>query len=196
VLNKNKKTMTQTALIADLESRLQAIIRLTEQELQPLSAKELNWKASAKSWSMLECLAHLNRYFEYYNAQLHQRMVTTSPQSDSQTYQSTWLGKQVINSIDPQNVKKSRTLPRYNPANSQLDATVIPEFLQHLQVTKSLLKEARGVNLRQKRIPVEFFKLLKLSVGDTLIILVYHAQQHLNQALGVKDKLSKSALTT
>ncbi len=182
--------MTQTALIADLESRLQAIIRLTEQELQPLPEKDLNWKASAKSWSILECLAHLNRYFEYYNGQLSQKIPAAPHSNKILDYQSSWLGKQVIHSIDPQNVKKTKTLARYNPAKSQLDATVIQDFAQHLQVTQALLENAQRADLRQKSIPIEFFKLLKLSLGDTLIFLIYHTQRHLNQTLKVKAKLS------
>jgi len=186
--------MTQTAVIQDLQSRLQAIIRIAKQEIQPLDKGDLNWKTAPDSWSVLECLEHLNRYFRFYNPQLEKHIAKAAPAKKTTEYTSAWLGKQVIQLIDPQNVKKSKTLTRYNPTNSQLDRTVIDEFLQHLQRVQRLLSKAETVDFSQKKIPVEFFKLLKLQIGDTFIFLIYHAQRHLNQALNVKKALPKQVM--
>lgn len=179
--------MNNVELIQDLKSRLQAVIRITRQEILPLNATQLNWKTTPDKWSVLECLEHLNRYSRYYNPQLAKHLAQTPALKQPTAYASAWLGKKVIQMIDPQNLKKSKTMSRYNPANSQLNKSVLEEFLQHQEELLRLLSQAQHVDIRQKKIPVEFFKLLHLQIGDALLFVIYHTQRHLNQALRMKD---------
>lgn len=72
-----------------------------------------------------------------------------------------------------------------NPNNSQLTRDTVDKFLKHQQELLVLLTKAKGVNLSKKAIPVEFFKLLKLQIGETLEFVIEHQERHLQQALRV-----------
>ena len=58
------RTQSETLTLDLIETTRQ---HLSFAELLKLKTdKELNWKESSKSWSVLECLEHLNLYGQFY----------------------------------------------------------------------------------------------------------------------------------
>ncbi len=155
----------------------------------PLVLPQLNYKPSSDSWSILECLEHLNRYSRYYNPILAKAIANNSDGNYLQTISYSWLGKKSLGIVRPDNGKKSKTVKHMNPNNSQLGRQTMEEFLDHQTELLQLLDKAKGTNLNKKAIPVEFFKLLKLRIGETLEFVVLHQERHLQQALQVKKQL-------
>jgi hypothetical protein len=90
-------------------------------------------------------------------------------------------------------MKKHKTVKHMNPNNSQLTRATIEEFLQHQQELLQLLHDAGKANLSEKAVPVEFFKLLKLRIGEALEFVVAHQERHVQQALRVKQQLAQQA---
>lgn len=155
----------------------------------PLELSLLNYKPSPDSWSILECLEHLNRYSRYYNPALAKAIAANSRGKSEQTIRYSWLGKKSLDMVRPENGKKSKTVKHMNPNNSQLGRQTLEEFLDHQTELLQLLDKAKGANLNKKAIPVEFFKLLKLYTGETLEFVALHQERHLQQALHVKKQL-------
>ncbi|MEJ8758468.1 DinB family protein [Pontibacter sp. H259] len=162
-------------------------------ELGNLDSQALNYKPTQESWSILECLEHLNRYSRYYNPALAKAIAANSDGNYVPNITYSWLGKKSLDMVRPQNGKKHKTVKHMNPANSQLSTATINEFLKHLQNLQNLLQNARTANLNKKAIPVEFFKLLKMRIGEILEFVVTHQERHLQQALRVKQELSAKA---
>ena len=157
-------------------------------ELATLDTSTLNYKPAPESWSILECLEHLNRYSRYYNAALAKAITNNTDGNYVPSITYSWLGKKSLDMVRPQNGKKHKTVKHMNPANSQLSLATINEFLKHLQDLQNLLQSARATNLSKKAIPVEFFKLLKMRIGETLELIVAHQERHLQQALSAKQQ--------
>ncbi|WP_230392342.1 DinB family protein [Pontibacter sp. FD36] len=155
----------------------------------PLELSLLNFKPAPDSWSVLECLEHLNRYSRYYNPALAKAIATNSDDKPEQTISYSWLGKKSLDMVRPDNVKKSKTVRHMNPNNSQLGRQTLEEFLDHQTELLQLLNKAKNTNLNKKAIPVEFFKLMKLRIGETLEFVALHQERHLQQALNVKKQL-------
>ncbi|GGG12169.1 DinB family protein [Pontibacter amylolyticus] len=155
----------------------------------PLELSLLNSKPAPDSWSILECLEHLNRYSRYYNPVLAKAIAANAGGNTDQTISYTWLGKKSLDMVRPENGKKSKTVKHMNPNNSQLGRQTLEEFLDHQTELLQLLDKAKGANLNKKAIPVEFFKLLKLRIGETLEFVALHQERHLQQALNVKKQL-------
>ncbi|GAA4003562.1 hypothetical protein GCM10022408_13930 [Hymenobacter fastidiosus] len=89
----------------------------------------------------------------------------------------------------PENRKKQQTLARMNPNQSQLGEAVVEEFLQHQSQLLALLTPAKEADLNRKAIPVEFFRLLKLTIADALEFAIAHQERHLQQAARVRQQL-------
>jgi hypothetical protein len=155
----------------------------------PLPLDLLNYKPSPDSWSILECLEHLNRYSRYYNPVLAKAIAKNSDGNYLQPISHSWLGKKSLDAVRPDNGKKSKTVQHMNPNNSQLGHQTIEEFLDHQTELLQLLDKAKSANLNKKAIPVEFFKLLKLRIGETLEFVALHQERHVQQALQVKKQL-------
>jgi hypothetical protein len=155
----------------------------------PMDISLLNHKPAPDSWSILECLEHLNRYSRYYNPVLAKVIADNSDGNYLHTISYSWLGKKSLDVVRPDNGKKNKTVHHMNPNNSQLGRQTIEEFLDHQTELLQLLNKAKGTNLNKKAVPIEFFKLLKLRIGETLEFMVLHQERHVQQATRVKERL-------
>ncbi|RDV13059.1 DinB family protein [Pontibacter diazotrophicus] len=163
-------------------------------ELASLDLSALNFKAAPDSWSILECLEHLNRYSRYYNPALAKAIEANAAAADDvQSISYSWLGMKSLEMVRPQHAKKHKTVKHMNPNNSSLGPATVKEFLKHQEGLLHLLKRAGKANLHKKAVPVEFFKLLKLRIGEALEFVVLHEERHIQQALRVKTQLAKQA---
>jgi hypothetical protein len=163
-------------------------------ELASMDLQDLNFKTSSDSWSILECLEHLNRYSRYYNPELAKAIEGNSGHTELQGITYSWLGKKSLEMVRPQNMKKHKTVKHMNPVNSDLGRATIKEFLQHQAGLLHLLQRAGNANLHKKAVPVEFFRLMKLRIGEALEFVVLHEERHVQQALRVKNQLQKRAV--
>ncbi|TGE26512.1 DinB family protein [Hymenobacter metallicola] len=175
--------MLSTVLLRHLASQVEALYATVDAELRPLDTQVLNFKPGPNSWSVLECLEHLNRYSRFYNQELAQALQTQAPGQHPHEVGFSWLGRKSYDTVKPENGKKQQTIKHMNPAGSQLQASVVEEFLQHQTRLLQLLASAANTDLNRKAVRIEFFRLLKLRVGEALQFVVAHEQRHVQQAL-------------
>jgi hypothetical protein len=92
---------------------------------------------------------------------------------------------------DPENKKKKKTFRRMDPATSRLEGKeVLNGFRAHQNELLNLIRQAAPVDLNQNAVAIEFFRLLKLNLGDTLQFVVVHMKRHIIQARNVKAMLA------
>lgn len=173
--------MNQPEFLAKLAATVARQRHLVAAEFAPLTAAQLNLRPAPGSWSALECLEHLNRYSRYYNVALAKACQQPAAGPAGAVGYS-WLGRYSIALMQPTNHKKQTTLRRMNPLGSQLGPEVIAEFDQHQARLAELLALAGSGNINRRAVPVEFFRLLKLRLGEALEFVVVHQQRHLQQA--------------
>lgn len=174
--------MQVAALLQDLRERTHDVIQRIE-PLQQLSDELLNHQATAKSWSALECLEHLNRYGDFYLDELEQQM-TQSSYPASETFQTGWLGNWFANSVaDKPKINTMPSPPAMNPKGSQLNRQVVDTFLQQQQRMLGLLDRAATVDLTKTKTGITLTRWIRLRLGDTFRVVIYHNQRHASQAL-------------
>ena len=124
----------------------------------------LNWKSSPDSWSILECLEHLNRYGDFYIPEIEKR-ITTSQQRPAETFKSGWLGDYFAKTMLPRKkLNKMKT------------------FLNQQQAILNLLDKSKEVDLTNTKTGISISKWIKLRLGDTFRVVIYHNQRHMAQA--------------
>ena len=180
--------MTTLEQLSQTTSQLQQTVA---NEFSALDLAALNYKPTPESWSILECLEHLNRYSQYYNPALARAIAHNSDSNYVPSITYSWLGKKSLDMVRPENGKKHKTVKHMNPANSALGMATIEAFLKHQQELQQLLQAAKSTNLNKKAIPVEFFKLLKMRIGETLEFIVTHQERHVQQAMRVKQQVAQ-----
>lgn len=70
-----------------------------------------------------------------------------------------------------------------NPVNSKLTKEVLTVFLSQQQTMLKLLNQARSISLNKTKTSISISKLIKLKLGETFRVVIYHNQRHLVQAL-------------
>jgi hypothetical protein len=116
----------------------------------------LNFRIAADSWSILECLEHLNRYGNFYIPEISHRISfsATSPKPD---FKPGILGNYFAGSMLPkEKLNKMKTLKGMNPIRSQLNKEVINEFIQQQKQLLDLLKKQNMLTLKKRKQPSVF----------------------------------------
>jgi hypothetical protein len=173
--------MRSSELIADLTTRTEDVIQGAQQLLE-LSEAILNTKPSADSWSALECIEHLNRYGDFYLPEIQQRM-GNAPKNTTGRFKTGWLGNYFAKSLLPKpKLNKMKTFSTMDPAGSQLNKSVLTTFLKQQQELLRLLEQAKTVDLTRTKTSISISSWIKLRLGDTFRVVIYHNQRHMEQA--------------
>lgn len=156
-----------------------------------LENRILSWKASPTEWSILECIEHLNRYGEFYLPEISQCLKNT-PQASTETplvFNSGWLGNYFAKSMLPkEKLNKMKTFKSMNPLGSHLDKSTLETFTDQQKQMLQLLNLAQNVDLTRTKTAISISKWIKLRLGDTLRVVIYHNQRHIVQAKNIQSK--------
>ena len=151
-------------------------------EINSHTETELQAKPGPGAWNALECIEHLNRYGRYYLPEFRQRIAGARYRNKSM-FKSRSLRSYSANSMLPKpGFKSIKTFTNMNPADSRLSPSVIEEFSYQLKEMIELLNLARSVDLGRVRTSISISKLIKLKLGDTFRVVIYHNERHLVQA--------------
>lgn len=174
------KTQTEN-LITDLIERTRKNLNSAEQLLD-LDAELLNYKSTADSWSALECFEHLIFYGDFYLPEIEKR-IKASRYPANPVFKAGILGNYFAKMMLPgEKMKPMKTLKSTNPNGSKLDKSTIEKFIQQQKKMLKLLDNARRVSLNKTTASISIAPLLKLKLGDTFRVVIYHNERHMVQA--------------
>jgi len=179
------KKMQSEVLLEELKGMTKSNINEIE-KLAQLPFNALNYKSSTESWSVLECIEHLNRYGEFYIPEITQR-IKDSKHKSVITFKSGLLGGYFSKSMLPkEKLNTMKTFKNMNPNHSKLGIDVLQVFLVQQKDILYLLEEAKKVSLLKTKTAISISKLIKLRLGDTFKVLIYHNLRHIVQAKKIK----------
>ncbi|MDT0690023.1 DinB family protein [Salegentibacter sp. F188] len=168
-------------LISDLKARTLQNLRKAEQ-MKKLPLENLNHKVNDHSWSALECIKHLNLYGEYYLPEIEKR-INQRDYAAEEKFASGKLGNYFAKMMLPgEKMKKIKTFRNKNPNGSKLDKEALEEFIIQQNKILDLLEKARKISLNKTKTSISITSFLKLKLGDTLRVVIYHNDRHMLQA--------------
>ena len=181
------------------EQLIQTLLAQTKQitdqaaQLERLDLNVLTWKQNENSWSILECLEHLNLYGDFYLPEIDRKIKSTNTKSDLE-FKSGILGNYFAKSMLPkEHLNKMKTFKDKNPLNAKLDITVINRFIQQQNQLITLLNQSRKVSLNKVRIEISISKLIKLKLGDTFQFFINHIIRHFKQIENIQAAIKTAA---
>jgi hypothetical protein len=180
--------MQSEKLIQSLIEQTRQIINQVE-KLKNDDLHTLTWKENVTSWSILECLEHLNLYGDFYLPQMERKIKNSNTSPDIE-FKSGILGNYFAKSMLPkEKLNKMKTFKDKNPLNAKLDKTVIDKFIHQQIQLLGLLNDSRNVSLNKVKIETSISSLLSLKLGDTFQFFVNHIIRHLKQIEKVQSKI-------
>ena len=147
-----------------------------------LTPEQFNWKPDATSWSVAECLMHLNTANAPYAEAMRKRIDEGGPRGEG-PFRYGWFARLFIKSIAPEGKLKMKTASAMTPRASQYDpAAVLGEFEAINAELLEQIERAEGLDVSRMRMPSPFLKLMRLPLGAFLEALAGHELRHLKQA--------------
>lgn len=178
-------------LILDLTGRTRINLKEAE-KLRLKSEEELNWRPGEGRWSVLECLEHLNLYGDYYLPEI-ERAIRESKHPSESHFKSGIMGNYFAKTMLPgAKVKKMKTFKNKNPLGSKLGRSTVNRFIEQQQKMLELLAGATKVSLTNTQTGTSISSYIRLKLGDTLRVVIYHNQRHVVQAKRVLEEKEKS----
>lgn len=151
------------------------------EKLQSYDLNTLTWKENEISWSILECLEHLNLYGDFYLSQIENEIKNSTIKTDIE-FNSGILGNYFAKSMLPkEKLNKMKTFKDKNPLNAKLDKSVIDRFINQQIKLLDLLNQSRNVSLNKVKIKTSISSFIKLRLGDTFQFFINHIIRHLSQ---------------
>ncbi|SRR5690606_9701971 len=155
------------------------------ESLQDKTDEELNRRNSNDSWSVLECLEHLNLYGNFYLPEIEKR-IKQSTSKFEEVFKSGYFGNYFAQSMLPkEKLNKMKTFKKMNPIHSRLDKRVIEMFINQQLKTIELLEKSQAISLNKVKTGISITSLIKFKLGDTFRFMIYHNKRHIVQAKNV-----------
>ncbi|MDQ4139801.1 MAG: DinB family protein [Bacteroidota bacterium] len=163
-----------------------------------LNSAELNWKPDSNTWSIAQNIDHLivinKTYFPVISSLKNGTYKLPWPGKIS--FLVNFLGKTVLNSVQPDRRKKMKTFPIWEPATSDLPATILQQFQEHQTELKRLIKSSEDLLEKNTIIASPASKMVVYKLETAFDIIVAHEQRHREQAREVLKMLPNKTSQT
>lgn len=164
----------------------------TAENFKAISLDELNYKPEPQSWSVLECIEHLNRYGDFYIPEITKK-IASSKFKNTNSFKSNWLGRYFVKSVSyASEIKKMKTFKSMNPIGSNLNINTLDKFIKQQHQFLDLLNKAKNVNLDKTKTAISISKWIPLKLGDTFRVVIYHNERHIMQARNILKRRSNA----
>ena len=179
-------------LLRLLKMLSERLIKEVKEEFEGLSEEQLHWNPDKSSWSIAQCLAHLNAFHRFYVPVFVERVKNSRFQEPTEYFQSSPLGHSTYMKVKLgklKNVKRKLKSPKdYNPlVNKNLKVEdVIEDFYKYQGKLLEVLEKARKINIRKTKTSFSVRPIVKLRLGDAFLYIVYHSERHIEQAKRIK----------
>ena len=169
-------------LLDELEKELRSQLLFVQNRVINCSREELLKSSPTGGWSIIQCLDHLNSYGVYYLPRIESALKKCR-ESDSEYYQSGWLGDYFTKMMSPDTSgKKYKALKGHIPSEAPEPSSVLSEFIRQEELLLSVITELRKKDIASVRVPISISPLIRLKLGDIIRFIVAHNKRHLLQA--------------
>jgi hypothetical protein len=170
-------------IIQECTKTTEANIERASKTFSHLSDIQFNWKSNPESWSVGECISHLVNSNNLYLNKIE--MILSSCASSLEkdfTYKQSFMGKLIAKAVDPVSVRKTKTFKVFFPDASEIHKRIIDEYVKSSKKFIELAGRMQNLDLNRIKLSSPVNKLIRLNLGDALIIITKHDERHLNQA--------------
>jgi len=159
------------------------LIQTANNQFSGLSESQINWKPFEERWSIGECIKHLVITHRLYYSKIKELQPLFEDSGEgSLKFKHTFSGRMILKYVDPNSTTKTKTFKVFKPPMRQINTNIIRSFCEEVETMISFGEKLHGADLTKLKISSPVTKLLRMNVGDALLINLYHDRRHLNQA--------------
>ena len=101
------------------------------------------------------------------------------------------FGKMILKSVLPENQKKQRTFPTWEPAKSEISSDILNRFVSHQEDLKRRMEESVIFIMKGVVISSPANKNIVYKLDKAFEIILTHEERHYKQAKNILQMMSK-----
>jgi hypothetical protein len=175
-------------LLAELREQFAAAKVDASELVNGLQESQFNWRPDSRSWSMAECLLHLNIVGERYLKVLDNSLAQARAKGLMGGGSGYGLvGRWILDNTEPPAKRKFKAPREFSPTYGQPITAVLPTFVHLQDQLARMLEAANGLDLKRVRVAAPGLGPVRLSLHVTLAWIAAHQRRHLWQARQVRN---------
>jgi len=159
-----------------------------------LSDEQLNWHPARDSWSIAECLQHLNVSVTQTLPAFDRAIGEGRSRSQLAPgpFRYGWFSRMMVASMEPPPKFRMKTprIMRVSPGGTYRGADVLPEFAAVRDQLAERVRRADGLDLAHVKTISPVNRLLRMPLGAYFDFILAHDRRHLWQARQVRTRLA------
>jgi len=173
--------------IAKMTADVDSITVSAQEAFGGLSSEQLNWKPSAKSWSVGQCVDHLIRsnvgVFPALDGVIAGKKPTFWERYSPFT---SWIGGFMIRSLSS-DARKFKAPTKAIVPPSDIAADIVDQFAANQALVVEKIKALNDIDGDKVVLTSPFMRLMTYKVSDGFRILVEHEKRHIRQGKRVME---------
>ncbi len=153
-----------------------------------LDRGQFNWKPAPESWSIAQCLVHLNKVDRAYLRKLEEGIVKARERGllGGRRIRYTLFERWFIRSMEPPPKRRFPAPKKVVPAEDHPVEEVLERYLATKDELLGLLRRADGLDICRAKITSPLAKFLRFRLGAAFAFIAAHDRRHLWQANQVR----------
>ena len=158
----------------------------------PLSDDQFHWRPDPASWSVGQCLEHLNIAARMYLPALDEGIADAIRRGlyGSGPFRYLWTGRLLTWTLEPPPRVRAKTRKEWEPAVRRPRQEVMAAFRAYQVQFIDRLRQANGLDLARSRVRSPINRWLWMSLGSGFAVVTAHERRHLWQAREIVSRVA------
>lgn len=176
--------------LLEVRFQLAASDREAQALLRDLNEEQLNWRPGERSWSIAQCLDHLNVSNRVYLAPMLDAIEQARRKGSARKgpIAPGFFGRWFVRTLEPPPRRRLPAPRKIVPAVRKLRFELIEEWRRTQAELDAVLNAAAGIDLNEARFVNPIFSLIRFSVGTGFQVMAAHERRHLWQAARIRER--------
>jgi hypothetical protein len=180
------------ALAPDFDAFRQEFERISadaDSLVSGLTDEQFNWQPASASWSIAQCIDHLNVTARLYLPKLDEGIADAirRGQYGEGPFRYNWFGRFFVRTVEPPPRFRVKAPATFTPRTDRPRQEVMAAFRAYQVQFIDRLRQANGLDLARARVRSPAANWIRIPLGSGFAIMVAHERRHLWQARNVRN---------
>jgi hypothetical protein len=173
--------------IDDFRNQFEQLTAQADALTEPLTDEQFRWRPDQDSWSIAECLDHLNATARVYLPVLDEGISEAIRQGvyGEGPFKYNWLGRLSVRFSDTR--LRLKTPDDMQPGAGRTRHEILSAFRAYQVQYVDRLRQANGVDLARASVRLPVGSWFRIPLGSGFAVMLAHSRRHLAQARRVTE---------
>ena len=170
--------------IGEFRKQFEQISADSDALVAPLSDEQFAWQPAPESWSVAQCIDHLNVTARQYLPMLDEGIANAIRRGlySAGPYSYNWVGRLMVYLVEPTTRLRGKAPKAFQPAPGRPRHDVMAAFRAYQVQYVDRLRQANGLNLARARVASPVARWVRMPLGSGFAMMIAHERRHLAQA--------------